>query len=93
MSDEEVKLPEGADDSGGEEVAGEGSAGTITAEEDALACPIIRLDHGVSACLGENCALWIPDMDELPGDCGFKFLSMFARFEIARMMRYKEIAE
>jgi hypothetical protein len=67
---------------------GEGIIGTITPEEDALACPIIHMDGGkVSACLGLDCALWIEESDGLPGACGFKFLSMYARFEMSRMTR------
>ncbi len=94
MHEEDAELPKGADEEAGSEPDTEGYVGELVAEEGALVCPIIHLSNGgVSACLSAACALWIPEGDGLPAACGFKFLSMYARFEMARMARMPEMID
>jgi len=90
-NEEELQKGENAEDGEGSE--GESPIGTITTEDGALACPIIHLADGVSACLGENCMMWVEEGDNLEAGCGFVFLSQFARLELARMIKYTEMAE
>ena len=58
-------------------------------------CPMMSAYLGTRAhCLGVPCRMWVDSqhlkylMKDIKGDCGYKLLSLYAGFELDRIMRY-----
>lgn len=107
--DSKQPLYEGKDDergTGNRRRDGRGKESTGNMERlpacDKGLCPMISAYTGEPACcLGSLCRMWVESehlnylmgKKGIEGDCGYKLLSLYAGFELDRMMRYDEIME